>query len=125
MPSSLDHTFYSFLARWRSAGVVIKGNPDKLWILGGIGSDGSSEYIYLDGTVEDGPTIEDHSSINHCLVQSNRLEDISSPDVSTPSFNSGPFNSRRFNHELFNLRLFNYEFLNHGVEMSGVEMSTL
>ena len=111
--------------RWRSAGVVIKGNPDKLWILGGIGSDGSSEYVYLNGTVGDGPTIEDHSSINHCMVQSNRLEDISSPDVSTPSFNSEPFNSRRFNHELFNPRLFNYEFLNHGVEMSGVEMSTL
>ena len=55
--------------RWRSAGVVIKGNPDKLWILGGIGSEGSSEYIYLNGTIEDGPTIDDN--FNHCVVQSN------------------------------------------------------
>ena len=125
MPSSLDHNFHSFLARWRSAGVVIKGNPDKLWIQGGFGSNGSSECIYLNGAVEDGPIIEDHSSINHCLVQSNRLKDISSPDISTLSFNPGPFNPRCFNHELFKPRLFNYEFLNHGVEKSGVEMSSL
>ena len=69
----LLHTFYSVLERKRSAGVVIKGNPDKLWILGGhnLGeAGGSSEFIYLNGTIEDGPTIEGHD-YNHCAVQSN------------------------------------------------------
>ena len=68
------YTFYSVLERKRSAGVVIKGNPDKLWILGGynlegIGAGGSSEYVYLNGTIKDGPTIDDN--FNHCVVQSN------------------------------------------------------
>ena len=66
------HTFYSVLERKRSAGVVIKGNPDKLWILGGhnLGeAGGSSEFIYLNGTIEDGPTFDDN--FNHCVVQSN------------------------------------------------------
>ena len=72
MPSSLDYTFYSLLERRRSAGVVIKGNPDKLWILGGNGAGGSSEYIYLDGTIQDGPTIDDN--FNHCVVQSNNSQ---------------------------------------------------
>ena len=66
------HTFYSVLERKRSAGIVIKGNPDKLWILGGhnLGeAGGSSEFIYLNGTIEDGPTFDDN--FNHCVVQSN------------------------------------------------------
>ena len=62
--------------RHQSASSVIKGNPDRLWLVGGNGgtSKKTSEYLFSNGTVSPGPNMNpgpfDHYGVyGSCVVQ--------------------------------------------------------